>query len=76
MEICESLDVGVHHKATGFHQSAPHPMHSLPVHHAWQKGLVARAKPLCNTNPLLLKETACIQRLLSARRAMTYAAKF
>ena len=68
------LDIGVHHKPTGLHQPlAPHSMHSLHAHHAWPKGLVARAKRLCNTKPLLRKELAYIKQLLSARCGTIYA---
>lgn len=47
------LDVGIHHKPTGLHQPlAPHSAHSPHVHVAWPKGLLTRAKRLCNTKSL------------------------
>ena len=68
------LDVGIFHKPTSLHQPlAPHSMHSCHVHKAWPKGLVARAKKLCNTKSGIQKEVAYIKKLLSARCGTIYA---
>lgn len=68
------LDVGIHHKPTGLHQPlAPHSAHSPHVHSAWPRGLLARARRLCNTKSLFHEECLHLKRLLSARFGTTYA---
>ena len=68
------LDVGIHHKPTGLHQPlAPHSAHSPNVHVAWPKGLLTRAKRLCNTKSLFHLEVIHLKRLLSARFGAPYA---
>ena len=47
------LDVGIYHKPTSLHQPlAPHSAHSAHVHLAWPKGMITRAKRLCNTRSM------------------------
>ena len=68
------LDVGIYHKPTSLHQPlAPHSAHSAHVHVAWPKGMITRAKRLCNTRSTFHLEILHLKRLLAARFGTPYA---